>query len=236
MILRQPVICIDGPAASGKTTVAKALAERLGFLYLDTGVLYRALTWVAMRRGIPAGKGSELAELARNVKIEVQPAPPGDLRQTLVRADGEDVSLSIRTPEVDSNVSEVSAHPEVRAALAELQRDFARKGGVVLAGRDMGTVIWPEAEVKVFLDATHEERARRRQRQAAENGTILEFATVLADLRRRDEYDSSRAVAPLRPAEGAVIVDSTLLSVEQVVESILELVQAVNPEDGGRSR
>jgi cytidylate kinase len=224
--MRDPVICIDGPAASGKTTVAKALAERLGFLYLDTGVLYRALTWVALRRGISPSDEERLAELARSIDIEVKPAPPGDSRQTIVIADGEDVSLAIRTLEVDANVSEVSAHRAVRAALVDLQRSFAEKGGVVLAGRDMGTVIWPEAEVKLFLDASQEERAMRRKLQAAEQGTESDLQSVLAELRRRDQYDSSRAVAPLKPAEDAVILDTTPLTVEQVVDRVLGLLQS----------
>jgi CMP/dCMP kinase len=224
--LRQPVICIDGPAASGKTTIAKALAERLGFFYLDTGVLYRALTWVALSRGISPSDDDALAQLASDLEIDVKPAPAGDLRQTVVAADGEDVSLAIRTPLVDANVSEVSAHASVRAALVEVQRAYAEKGGVVLAGRDMGTVIWPQAEVKLFLDATDEERARRRQRQAEEQGVHIEFHIVLADLRRRDRYDSSRAVAPLRPAPDAVVLDTTLMTVEQVVEEALKIASS----------
>lgn len=224
--MRAPVICIDGPAASGKTTVAKSLADSLGFFYLDTGVLYRALTWVALQRGISPSDGEGLARLARDLRIEVKPAPRNDLRQTLVFADGEDVSLAIRTPEVDASVSEVSAHQAVRAALVDLQRAVAERGGVVLAGRDMGTVIWPQAEVKLFLDASDEERARRRQRQAQEQGVHLEFESVLADLRRRDQYDSTRAVAPLRPADDAIIMDTTPLTADQVVQKALEIVRS----------
>lgn len=230
------MICIDGPAASGKTTVAKALAERLGFLYLDTGVLYRALTWVALRRGIRVSDASALASLARSVRIEARPAPDGDQRQTIVVADGEDISLVIRSPEVDANVSEVSAHADVRAALVDLQRSFAEKGAVVLAGRDMGTVIWPQAEVKLYLEASAEERARRRQRQAREQGTDLEFEAVLAELRRRDQFDSSRAVAPLRPADDAIIVDTTPLTVDQVVERALEIARSCSSTTTGDDR
>ncbi len=220
------VICIDGPAASGKTTVAKALAEQLGFTYLDTGVLYRALTWAALQRGISPSDGPRLAALARSVALDLRAAPAGDNRQTIVIADGEDVSLSIRTPIVDANVSEVSAHPEVRSALVDVQREFARRGRVVLAGRDMGTVIWPQAGLKLFLDATVEERARRRQRQAEEQGTHLEFDGVLADLRRRDQYDSSRAVAPLRAAPDAVIVDTTPMTADEVVEMAVKMARS----------
>ncbi len=223
--MKAPVICIDGPAASGKTTIAKILADRLAYFYLDTGVLYRAVTWVAAEKGIAPSDEDRLAKLARNTAIEVKAAPPGDPRQTLVLADGDDVSLAIRSPEVDANVSEVSAHAEVRKALIDVQRSVADKGGVILAGRDAGTVVWPEAEVKLFLVASEEERARRRQKQAEIQGISVDFDTVLAELRRRDAYDSGRAVAPLRAASDAIIIDSTSLSIEQVVEKALQLFQ-----------
>ncbi len=223
--MKAPVICIDGPAASGKTTIARALADQLGFFYLDTGVLYRAVTHVGLERGIEPGDADGLEKLAREVTIEVKPAPPGDPRQTVVIADGDDISLAIRSPRVDANVSEVSAHREVRSALVDVQRAVADKGGVIMAGRDMGTVIWPEAEVKLFLVAGQQERARRRQRQAEEQGTELDFRTVLAELQRRDEYDSSREVAPLRPAPDAVIIDTTDLTIDQVVQRALEIVE-----------
>ena len=223
--MKAPVVCIDGPAASGKTTIAKILAERLGYFYLDTGVLYRAVTWVALERGIPPSDGEKLAKLASETEIEVKPAPPNDPRQTIVLADGDDVSLAIRSPEVDANVSEVSAHPEVRSALIDLQRSMAEKGGVILAGRDAGTVVWPEAEVKLFLMASEEERARRRQRQAESQGITVDFEQVLAELRRRDAYDSGRAVAPLRPASDAVVLDTTKMSIEEVVERSLAIFQ-----------
>ncbi len=223
--MKAPVICIDGPAASGKTTIAKILADRLGFFYLDTGVLYRAVTWVAIEKGIASSDEERLAKLAEETTIEVKAAPPGDPRQTIVIADGDDVSLAIRSPQVDANVSEVSAHPAVRTALIGVQRSVAEKGGVIMAGRDTCTVVWPEAEVKVFLMASEEERARRRQKQAEVQGTHLDFDTVLADLRRRDAYDSGRAVAPLRPAPDAVLLDTTDLTIEQVVDRMLEIVE-----------
>lgn len=231
--MKPPAICIDGPAASGKTTVARVLADRLGFFYLDTGVLYRAVTWLALREGIQPSDGDRLAELAREASIEVKPAPPGDPRQTVVIADGADASLAIRTAPVDAAVSEVSAHREVRDALVDLQRSVAGKGGVIMAGRDMGTVIWPEAEVKIYLDAGLEERARRRAKQAEEQGIPLDFDTVLAELRRRDEYDSSRSVAPLKPAPDSVILDTTWLTIEQAVEKVLDVVRQKTGLDTG---
>lgn len=221
--MKAPVICIDGPAASGKTTIARLLADRLGFFHLDTGVLYRAVTWVALQRGIDPGDAEALAKLADGLLIEVKPAPPGDPRQTIVLADGEDVSLAIRTPQVDANVSQASAHPSVRAALIGVQRSIAEKGGVILAGRDAGTVVWPEAEVKLYLTASEEERARRRVKQAEEQGVQLDYDMVLAELRRRDQYDSSRPVAPLRAAPDAITVDTTHLTIEEVVEEILRI-------------
>lgn len=223
--MKAPVICIDGPAASGKTTIAKILAERLGYFYLDTGVLYRAITWVALQQGISPSDGETLAKLAGDTTIEVKAAPPGDPRQTVVLADGDDVSLAIRTPQVDANVSEVSAHPDVRTALIDVQRSVADKGGVILAGRDAGTVVWPGAEVKLFLVASEEERARRRQKQAEAQGMKVDFDTVLAELRRRDAYDSGRAVAPLKAATDAIVVDTTSMTIEQVVDKVLELFQ-----------
>lgn len=219
------MICMDGPAASGKTTIAKMLAERLGYFYLDTGVLYRAVTWVALQQGVSPSDGEKLAELASSIEIEVKPAPPGDVRQTIVLADGEDVSLAIRTAPVDAHVSEVSAHPAVRTALIGIQRSVAAKGGVILAGRDAGTVVWPESEVKLFLVASEQERARRRLEQARSQGIEVDFDTVLAELRRRDKYDSSRAVAPLKAATDAIVLDTTNLSIEQVVNEALRIVR-----------
>jgi CMP/dCMP kinase len=222
--MKRQVVCLDGPAASGKTTVAKVLSDRLGYLYLDTGILYRAVTWKALKLGIPPSYGEELARLAAESTIEIKAAPPGDLRQNLVLIDGEDISLEIRSPEVDANVSEVSAHPAVREALIDVQRTMAAPGGVIMAGRDMGTVVCPNAEVKVFLDASDTERARRRQRQAAQQGASLDFESVLADIRRRDRYDSSRTAAPLRAADDAVYIDSTDMDVEEVVDTVMRLV------------
>ena len=230
--MKRPVVCLDGPAASGKTTVAKALSEQLGYLYLDTGVLYRAVTWKALSLGISPSDGAELARLARESGIEVRPAPANDLRQNLVLIDGRDISLEIRSPEVDAAVSEVSAHPPVREALLALQRSMAAPGGVILAGRDTGTVVCPGAEVKVYLDASDAERARRRQQQAMAQGVTLDFELILADIRRRDRYDSSREAAPLRAADDAIYIDSTGMDVDEVVGAVVSLLR---PWIGSRS-
>jgi cytidylate kinase len=199
------VIAIDGPAGAGKSTVARAVAAELGFTYLDTGALYRAVALAALRRGRPA------AEVAAEVRIEV-----GDR----VRLDGEDVTGAIRTPEVSEAASQAAAEPEVRAALLDQQRRLLAHGDWVAEGRDIGSVVAPEAELKVFLTASPEERARRR---AAELGA--DAATVLADQTLRDERDRSRAHAPLQAAPGAVELDTTGLSLEQVVERVVALVR-----------
>jgi CMP/dCMP kinase len=199
------IVALDGPAGAGKSTVARAAARALGFTYLDSGAMYRAVALGALRSERPA------AEVARGAAIELVDG---------VRLDGEEVTSAIRTPEVSEVASRVAADPDVRAALVERQRELLRDGDWVAEGRDIGTVVAPEAAVKVFLTATPEERARRR---AAELGA--DERTVLADQALRDERDRSRAHSPLRPAPGAVEIDTTGLSVEQVVAHIEELVR-----------
>lgn len=217
-------IAIDGPAASGKSTVGALVAQRLGYLYFDTGVMYRAVTWVALDRGIPIEDEAAITDLAARLRIEVLPPTVADGRQYTVLADGVDVTWGIREAAVNQGVSPVSAYAGVRTAMVAQQRRIGAAGGVVMVGRDIGTVVLPEAEVKVYLDATPEERARRRWREMQARGDATAYETVLADLRRRDAIDSQRAIAPLRAAENAVYLDSTALSVEQVVARILEIV------------
>lgn len=222
--VREITITIDGPAASGKSTVGAALAERLGYLYFDTGVMYRAVTWAALDRGIPIEDEAAITDLAARLRIEVLPPTVDDGRQYTVLADGVDVTWGIREAAVNQGVSPVSAYAGVRTAMVAQQRRIGAAGGVVMVGRDIGTVVLPEAEVKVYLDATPEERARRRWREMQARGDATPYETVLADLRRRDAIDSQRAIAPLRAAEDALYLDSTALSVEQVVARILEIV------------
>ena len=200
------IVAVDGPAGAGKSTVARAAADALGFTYLDSGAMYRAVALAALERGRPP------AEVAREVAIEL-----GDG----VRLDGRDVTAAIRAPEVSEAASRVAGDPEVRAALVERQRALMANGDWVAEGRDIGTVVAPDAAVKVFLTASPEERARRR---AAELGA--DERAVLADQALRDERDRTRAHSPLRPAPGAVELDTTGLSVDQVVERIAELVSA----------
>ncbi|MFP3896737.1 MAG: (d)CMP kinase [Anaerolineales bacterium] len=210
-------VAIDGPAASGKSTIGGLLAQRLDYLYFDTGVMYRAVTWAALDRGIPIGDEMAVTRLAQTLRIEVVPPTEDDGRQYTVRADGRDITWDIRTPEVNRHVSPVSAYPGVRAVLTQQQRRIGASGGVVMVGRDIGTVVLPQAQVKIYLDATVEERARRRHLEILERGEASHYEEVLEDLKRRDRIDSTREQAPLRAAEDAVVVDSTDKRVKEVV-------------------
>jgi cytidylate kinase len=200
------------------------LARRLGYLYFDTGVMYRAVTWVALSRGISIQDEAAVTALAERLRIDVVPPTADDGRQYTVLADGVDVTWAIRTPEVDANVSPVSAYPGVRRALIVQQRRVAATGPVVMVGRDIGTVVLPGADLKLYLDATVEERARRRWREVQARGEAAEYQAVLASMRRRDGIDSRRAVAPLRAADDAVVVDTTELTVEEVLTEAEQLV------------
>ena len=226
-------IAIDGPAASGKSTVGAMLAEKLGYVYFDTGVMYRAVTWVALQRDIPIADEVAVTDLAETLSIEVTKPTVDDGRQYTVYADGEDVTWDLRRPETNQNVSPVSAYAGVRRALVAQQRRIGQRGAIVMVGRDIGTVVLPEAELKVYLDAHVAERSRRRYREVVERRTgrvpadiareDAEYAQIHADMVRRDQIDSSRAVAPLRAAEDAVVIDTSELSLEQVVERVLAL-------------
>lgn len=215
------VIAIDGPAASGKSTVGSGVAKALGFFYFDTGLLYRALTWAALERGVDVGNGQALARLAREIGLAVRPATVDDGRQADVLANGADITGQLRLPAVDASVSRVAAHAEVRDALLEPQRAAIRPPGTVLAGRDIGTVIAPDALLKVWLAASGEERARRR---AAQTGA--ETAAVLAQTAERDRLDRGRAVAPMAPASDAIEVHTDGMLVDEVVRQVLQLTRA----------
>lgn len=223
---RFSVIAIDGPAASGKSTIGELLARRLGYLYFDTGAMYRAITWVALKRGIPIGDEAAITRLAEAVFVEVTRPTVDDGRQYTVLADGQDVTWDIRRPEVDANVSPVSAYPGVRAALTAQQRRIAAQGRVVMTGRDIGTVVAPDADLKVYLDATVEERARRRYREVLARGESADYQAILKSMRRRDRMDSRRAAAPLKPADDAIIIDTTEMTIAQVLDAIMALVEA----------
>ena len=223
--LKPSTIAIDGPAASGKSTVGELLAQRLGYLTLDTGVMYRAVTWVALTRGIPIDDEHAVTALAESLHIDVLPATVDDGRQCTVTVDGQDVSWEVRSAPVDANVSVVSAYPGVRREMVRQQQRVAAGGRVVMIGRDIGTVVMPDADLKVYLDATVDERARRRWGEKCDRGEIVDYGAVLASMRRRDDIDSHREVSPLQAAADAVIVDTTDLGIEAVLDVLVNLVK-----------
>jgi cytidylate kinase len=208
------IITIDGPSGSGKGTIAGLLAKRLGWRVLDSGALYRLVGLAAERAGISLDAEDKIAEMARNMKVSFESGA--------VLMAGEDVSLAIRSETAGNNASKVAALPAVRQALLEWQRKQACAPGLVADGRDMGTVVFPDAPVKIFLDASAEERAKRRYKQLMEKGLAANLATLTAEIRERDERDRNRAVAPLRPAEDALVIDSTALGIEAVLDRVLE--------------
>ena len=227
------IVAIDGPAGSGKSTIAKEIARQLGFNKLDTGAMYRAVTFAALDRGIDLDDEAAIDALAEQIEIRFTNGTGEDTRLTI---DGADASAAIRTPQVDANVSKVSAYPGVRAAMLIHQRRAAEDRDIVAEGRDIGTVVFPAADVKVFLTASPEARARRRAVQrsggnlaqdAAATADPEEERRILADLKRRDDYDSSRATSPLRPADDAVIIDSSEMGFEDVIEKIASLSPAL---------
>jgi cytidylate kinase len=222
---------VDGSAASGKSTIGRLLAQKLGYLFLDTGVMYRALALAAIEHGIDPSDSVALGELARSVKIDVRLAPPGSGNGTAVLVDGVDVTSRLRSPAVEDAVSLVSRVPAVRDALVQRQREIAQRGNIVMAGRDIGTVVLPGASLKIYLDASPEERARRRYAEFASMGRDVTREMVLDDLRRRDRIDSQRSVSPLRPAADAVIINTDGLTLEEVLERVLSLAdgRAVEP-------
>ncbi|MFN3420825.1 MAG: (d)CMP kinase [Armatimonadota bacterium] len=216
------VVAIDGPAGSGKSTVAKLVAKRLGYLYVDTGAMYRAVALKALRLGMNVHDEVMMSHLAQATDIALQQQTDGSVRVLL---DGEDVTEAIRMPEVSEASSVVSAHLGVREALTARQKLLAEQGSVVMEGRDVQTVVAPDAEVKVFLTASLEERARRRWLEMQQQGVDIAYEQVLQELSERDERDSSRSVAPLRKALDAVEIDTTNMTIDEVVDKIVELVR-----------
>src|SRR5512136_2340593 len=223
--MRPTTIAIDGPAASGKSTIAAALAKQLGYLYFDTGVMYRAATWAALDRGIAISDERAVTHLTETLQIDVKPPSQDDGRQYDVLCDGRDVTWAIRSPEVDANVSPVSVYPGVRSALTAQQRRIGLRGKVVMVGRDIGTVVLPAAPLKVYLDASAAERARRRYREVqARGGQAQTYEDILVNVKQRDAIDSGRATAPLRCAPDAVTINSTRMSIDEVIARVEQLI------------
>ena len=219
------IVAIDGPSGAGKSTVAKAVAQELGFSCLDTGAMYRAIAWQALQNGVSLDDEAALGEIARTYDIAFGHVEGDPVPKRVFIGDAE-VTDAIRTAEIDRAVSPTSAAPSVRAALLDQQRRIGNGGDYVVEGRDIGTVVFPDAAVKVFLTASDEERAHRRVRQNVDRGIgSIDYEEVLADLRRRDAADSSRATAPLRAAEDAVQIDSTSHYIEEVIDQICALAR-----------
>ncbi|MCL1816010.1 MAG: (d)CMP kinase [Clostridiales bacterium] len=220
MIARQ--IAIDGPAGAGKSTVARLVADRLGYLYIDTGAMYRALAWLAIKRGLAYDDEQALVRLAQETRIELINAD-GDHR---VYCGGEDITLAIREAKVGNAASPISAIAGVREALVAEQQRLGKEGCVVMDGRDIGTKVLPQAKCKIFLTASLEERSRRRTLELQTKGLIIDVAEVSRDIKERDRRDSSRVASPLMQADDAVLLDSSNLNIEQVVQKILQLAGA----------
>ncbi|HXD15502.1 MAG TPA: (d)CMP kinase [Vicinamibacterales bacterium] len=218
------IIAIDGPSGAGKGTVARAVARELGYKHIDSGAMYRAVGWKALRDGVPLDNEAEVAALAERATIEVA--------TSRVTIDGHDVTRAIRTPEIDRAATAVARLPRVRAILVDRQRQLGAEGGIVMEGRDIGTVVFPHADVKVYLDASPEERARRRASDPAHTGGPAAVSDVATALIQRDEIDRTRTASPLYAAADAVIVDTTGKNVEAVVREVLEVI-ALKPGAGG---
>lgn len=215
-------VAIDGPASSGKSTVAKIIAKRFGYVYCDTGAMYRSVTWAALENGIDVSDTKQVIDLARRIKITFEPGQP-DQR---VFVDGHEVTKDIRTEKIAANVSAVAAIPEVRAQMVEQQRQIAQAGGIVMDGRDIGTTVLPDAQVKVFLVASAHERAQRRYEENLQKGLATQSLDELeAAIKLRDQKDSTRKVSPLTQAKDAILIDTTSLTIDQVVDEISALIK-----------
>lgn len=220
-------IAIDGPASAGKSTIAKKVAEKLGYIYLDTGAMYRTLTYAALSNGGDLHDEEALHKLLQGIRITFSTAENEKQRVFL---NDEDVTDAIRSEDVTQNVSLVSSFAKVREEMVTRQKSIARSGGVVMDGRDIGTVVLPDAEVKIFMTATAEERALRRYKENLAKGMTTSLEELTEDMRRRDHLDSTRAISPLKKADDAIVLDSTHLEIEEVVERILGIIQAsLNP-------
>ena len=217
------IIAIDGPAASGKSTLGRLLANSLGYLFFDTGVMYRAVTWTALQHGLEPADEPSVSSLAQHIQIDILPPSEGDGRPCDVIVEGQDITWETRGRRVDANVSLVSSYRGVREAMSQQQRRIGLRGKVVMVGRDIGTVVLPEANLKIYLDASAQERARRRYDEIRARHGQADYETILAGVRERDRINSTRDVAPLRAAPDAIIINSDSLTADQVFARVLEL-------------
>ena len=220
--MRPIQIAIDGPAGAGKSTIAKILAERLGYIYIDTGAMYRAITYLALQRGLCCEDGKALTELAAQAELGLVRREDGD---QLVLCNGVDITEEIRSAPVNQKVSMVSTHQGVRAELVRKQQELARCKNVVMDGRDIGTVVLPGAEYKFYLTAELEERTRRRYRETLQKGLKESYGSIRLDLESRDHLDQRRSVGPLRPAVDAIVIDTTHFTIDEVVDKILNIIK-----------
>jgi len=218
--LKPRLISIDGPVAAGKSSTGLLLAQRLGYLFLDTGTMYRAFTWKAINSGIPLEDQDKLSTLAGITRFDFVPNNKGGLSPLI---DGHNASAKLNQPEVDEKVAIVAKVAGVRQAMVAVQRMVAQQGGIIMAGRDIGTVVLPQAELKVFITASVEERASRRYKQLSQKRVNINYEIILADLKERDEADSTRSISPLKPASDAIIIDTEKLTLRQVVDKIYSL-------------
>ena len=218
-------IAIDGPAASGKSSIGQELAIKLDYLFLDTGLMYRAVTWAALHQNIEITDEKRVNEVARQIKITIQPPSVKDDRQCDVLVNKQDITWLIRSQNVNDNVSQVSAYAAVREAMTAQQRIFGKQGNIVMVGRDIGTVVLPDADLKIYLEASVEERAHRRYKEVLEHEGNETYQEILESMRRRDEIDSQRSLAPLKSAKDAIIISTDSKNKEQVIKEILRLMK-----------
>jgi cytidylate kinase len=220
---RELIIAIDGPAASGKSTTAREVAHRLKYVYIDSGAMYRAVTLKALQQNIPVINVEQVAEIAEKLQLEFG----RNNQKTIIYMNGIDVSGKIRTPQIDRNISPIAANPAVRKTMGKKQQGMGKNGGVLMDGRDIGTVVFPEADLKIFMVASVEERALRRKKEMEQKGVQLDIDKVINDIEYRDQQDQSRAFGPLKKAKDAVEINTTRLTIEEQISKILELVREI---------
>ena len=224
--MKPKTIAIDGSAASGKSTIGNALAKRLGYLYLDTGVMYRAVTWAVLNANLDTQDEGAVSHIAETFDLKILPSTIDDGRQCTIRVNGEDVTWLIRKPEVDAHVAQISAYPRVRQAMTKKQRHIAEQGPVVMVGRDIGTVVLPNAELKIFTEASLEVRARRRYRECLERKEAVDYQKLLAAMADRDKHDREKPISPMIPADDATVINTDELTAEEVIQLVEDLIEA----------